>query len=69
MDNRILEIYQKLEEIKDLLDDVIQSHDHVARVLLKKGFDVVRAGIAQDVFQFFCRFLFQDISPFAENVI
>lgn len=26
MDNRILEIYQKLEEIKDLLDDVIQSN-------------------------------------------
>ena len=57
-------------------DDMVQvlcegflPHDHVARVLLKKGFDVVRAGIAQDVFQFFCRFLFQDISPFAENVI
>ena len=57
-------------------DDMVQvlcegflPHDHVARVLLKKGFDVVRAGIAENVVQFFCRFLFQGISPFAENVI
>ena len=43
--------------------------NHVVRVFLKEGFDTVRTGIAQDVFQFFCRFLFQGISPFAENVI
>lgn len=57
-------------------DDLVQVlgkgfllHDHIVGVLLKKGFDTVRTGIAQDIFQFFCRFLFQDISPFAENVI
>lgn len=43
--------------------------DHAARVLLKEVLNIVRAGIAQDVFQFFCRFLFQGISPFAENVV
>lgn len=57
------------DDLVQVLGEGLLLIDHVAGMLLKKGFDIVWTGIAQDVFQFFCRFLFQGISPFAENVI
>ena len=57
------------DDLVQVLGEGFLLIDHVARVFLKEVLNIVRGGIAQDVFQFFCRFLFQGISPFAENVI
>ena len=57
------------DDLVQVLGEGFLLIDHVAGVLLKEGFDIVRGGIAENDFQFFRRFLFQGISPFAENVI
>ena len=57
------------DDLVQVLGEGFLLIDHVVRVFLKEVLNIVRGGIAQDVFQFFCRFLFQGISPFAENVI
>lgn len=57
------------DDLVQVLCEGLLLINHAARVLLKEVLNIVRAGIAQDVFQFCCRFLFQGISPFAENVI
>ena len=57
------------DDLMQILGEGFLLIDHAARVFLKEVLNIVRAGIAQDVFQLFCRFLFQGISPFAENVI
>ena len=57
------------DDLMQVLGEGFLLINHAARVFLKEALNIARAGIAQDVFQFFCRFLFQGISPFAENVI
>ena len=57
------------DDLVQVLGEGFLLIDHATRVFLKEVLNIVRGGIAQNVFQFFCRFLFQGISPFAENVI